>query len=70
MERVGKRGDRRRAGNMWGGRGELRGRGAADLPPVLSICMLVTRKFYHIGVRVEKGREEQKFHLPCLPGGF
>ena len=59
MERVGKRGDRRRAGDMWGWGEGLRGRGAADLPPVLSICMLMTRKFYHIGVRMEKGRKER-----------
>ena len=59
MERVGKRGDRRRAGNMWGGGGGLRGRGGADLSPVLSICMLMTRKLYFIGVRMEKGREER-----------
>ena len=43
---------------MWGG-GGLRGRGAADLPPVLSICMLMTRTLYFIGVRMEKGREER-----------
>ena len=40
-------------------RGGLRGLGAADLPPVLSICMLMTRKLYYIGVRMEKGREER-----------
>ena len=59
MERVGKERRQKEGGKHVGRGGGLRGRGAADLPPVLSICMLMTRKLYFIGVRMEKGREER-----------